>query len=153
MRTRDGVGVKVDCPAAEQPVLDSLPYEQLMNPSQRSELLRLAHVVSLGSIRDRPANASSASFLERSSNPLTRQASPSRSRRGSSPAILNYFMPLVTVLMFTILPTGIGSKGAGAGSSGRNRVVEQPSIRSRSVEQRGPTSKPDLTFELASRRS
>jgi hypothetical protein len=45
--SRDGPGVKVDCPAAEYPVLDSVPFEQLMNPSRRSELLRLAHVISL----------------------------------------------------------------------------------------------------------
>jgi len=39
--------MKVDCPAAKQPVLDSVPYQQFVNSSQGCELLGLAHVVSL----------------------------------------------------------------------------------------------------------
>jgi hypothetical protein len=37
--------VEVDRPAAEQPIRESLAVEQLMNPSQRSQLLRCVHAV------------------------------------------------------------------------------------------------------------
>jgi hypothetical protein len=46
VRSRDQARVKIDRPTAEQPVVDPLAVEQLMNPGQRSELLRLAHAVS-----------------------------------------------------------------------------------------------------------
>jgi hypothetical protein len=43
--SRHQAGVEVDRPAAEQPVLDALAVEQLMNPSQRGQLLRWVHAV------------------------------------------------------------------------------------------------------------
>jgi hypothetical protein len=48
VRSRHRSRVEVDRPAAEQPVLDPVPLEQLVDPSQRSELLPLAHARGLG---------------------------------------------------------------------------------------------------------
>jgi hypothetical protein len=43
VRSRHCSGVEVNGPAAEEPVLDPLLAEQLVNPSERNELLALAH--------------------------------------------------------------------------------------------------------------
>jgi Pyridoxamine 5'-phosphate oxidase len=45
VQPRDRSDVEVDRRAAEQPVVDPLAVEQLVNPAQRTELLRLAHIV------------------------------------------------------------------------------------------------------------